>query len=317
MARSTKRRVAGYGIYGRVLHSELPLPELSPLGAAGARFAPMCFDHRLPIPPDAGWFTIWHRPDGLPWVRAARTASGYHVQYCRCAEFALDLQRRTIRGAAIDCSPDMFRHFLVDQVVPMMLSVDAVVLHASAVEVDGALVAFAGPGGSGKSTLALALARRGHEVASDDGLLLVTGRNGTTAVPAYAGIRLWPDTEAALADGLRGSGRPHSRAKRRFREGLSFAAAGAMTQLFVIDPAPSAAVTFTRLSPRDAAVELIKQAFRLALDDSRSLARQLDAIVGAAADIAAWRLSFPRAFAAAPSVAAAVESHVRAHLAAT
>jgi hypothetical protein len=281
-------------------------------------FPALAFEQRMPEPPPSGWFTIWHRPDGPPWVRAARTERGYHVQYCNCAEFALDLERRAIRGAAIDCSPQMFRHFLVDQVVPMMLSVDGVVLHASAVEIDGALVAFAGPGGSGKSTLALMLARRGHAVVSDDGLLLVRGQNASTAVPAYEGVRLWPDTETALAGGLHGSGRPQPEAKQRFRDGLPFAGAGVLTQLFAIDPAPSAAVTFTRLSPRDAAVELVKQAFRLALDDPSSLARQLDAIVAAAPGITAWRLSFPRTFAAAPSLAAAIESRVRSsHFAAT
>src|SRR5690242_18366809 len=114
----------------------MALPELAaPSGAPAG--APLTFAHRLPAVPGEGWFTIWFRPDGLPWVRAARTPSGYHVQYCNCAEFSLDLARREIAGAAIDCAPEMFRHFLVDQVVPLMLSVDEIVLHASAVSIDG------------------------------------------------------------------------------------------------------------------------------------------------------------------------------------
>jgi hypothetical protein len=300
-----------YEIYGRELRSELPLPELTPAPPGTDGHPSLTFEHRMPAPPVHGWFTIWYRPDGLPWLRASRTADGYHLQYCKCADFALDLGRGTIAGGASNCAPEMFRHFLVDQVVPLMLSVGAVVLHASAVAIDGALAAFAGPGGSGKSTVALALARLGHRIVSDDGILLVTGERDTIAVPAYAGIRVWPDSEAALTSGLRGSGRPHAHAKQRFRDGLAFAGAGRLTHFFVLDPGAAPQPAFTPLSPRDTAVELVKQAFRLALDDKASLARQLDAVTTAAPRISAWRLAFPRALDDTATLARAVESHVR------
>jgi len=303
-----------YDIYGRTLESDLALPELQEAAPRSGGFplgAPLRFDHRVPAPPASGWFNIWYRPDGLPWLRASRTAAGYHVQYCNCADFSLDFARGAIAGGAIDCAPEMFRHFLIDQIVPLMLSVHAVVLHASAVAIDGALAAFAGPGGSGKSTIAFALSRLGHRIVSDDGVLLTAGERGTIAVPAYAGIRLWPDSEAALAAGLRGSGRPRAQAKQRFRDGLAFAGAGLLTHFYVLDPGAAAQPSFTPLSPRDTAVELIKQAFRLALDDKASLARQLDVVTAAAPGISAWRLAFPRALDQTATLARAVERHVR------
>ncbi len=69
-----------------------------------------------------------------------------------------------------------------------MLSVDSLVLHASANVVDGIVVAFAGPCGAGKSTLAAILERAGHAVASDDALLLRAQRDTIYAVPAYPGL---------------------------------------------------------------------------------------------------------------------------------
>jgi hypothetical protein len=300
-----------YEIYGRELHTDLALPELSPPDGC-VRFAPLRFEHRLPLAPPGGWFTIWYRPDGLPWVRAARTAHGYHVQYRKCADFSLDLRTGVIAGAAIDCADDMFRHFLVDQIVPMMLSVGDVVLHASAVSIDGAVAAFAGPGGSGKSTIAMALSRLGHAIVSDDGVLLARTGEHLTAIPAYSGIRLWPDSEAALVTALHGARRRQAHAKRRFREGVAFGRAAALTHLYVLAPGASASVAFEPLTARDAAVEMVRQCFRLALDDREALARQLDALAAAAPSLSAWRLSYPRALAGAAARAGEIAAHVRA-----
>lgn len=300
-----------YEIYGRALHSELALPELSPAATGRSRFPPLRFEHRLPRRPAADWFTIWDRPDGLPWVRAAPTTVGYYVEYCNCAEFSLDLGRGAIAGAAIDCADEMFRHFLVDQVVPLMLSVDYVVLHASGVSVDGRLVAFVGPGGAGKSTTALALSQIGHPIAADDGLMLLQGDAEVMAVPAYAGLRLWPDSETALAAGLPGSGRRHGFAKQRFREGLAFAGAGRLTHLYVLAPGTSPSVSFAPLSPRDAVVAMIRHSFRLALDDKATLARQLALVADAAPALPAWQVSFPRTLDGALAFASRLVQHVR------
>ena len=96
-------------------------------------------------------------------------------------------------------------------------------LHASAVEVDGRAVVFAGPAGVGKSTLAALLADRGYPVVTDDACVVDFDTDGSphtwTGVPqlklassspavidgavngvtlaAAAGKRLWPVALAA------------------------------------------------------------------------------------------------------------------------
>lgn len=305
--------MAVYELYGRGLVSDMALPEL-PIASTPARPG-LEFSRRLPAPAEGPWFVIWYRPDGGAWVRACRTRDGYRLQYCNCAEFHLDPVRRAITGDAIDCSEEMFRHFLIDQVVPLMLSVESPVLHASAVGLDDAsLVAFSGPGGSGKSTLVMALARLGHAPGSDDGLFLQTDGYQITAVPAYPGVRLWPDSERAVAAGLAGSGRTEPVAKQRFSRGLRFARReGALTQLYVLDAAPAPTIRFERLSPRDTVVEMVRETYRLALDDRHALARELDVLAVIATRLPCWRLSFPRDLDRCCTLAAAVGEHIRAH----
>lgn len=74
----------------------------------------------------------------------------------------------------------------------------AACVHASAVSIGDRAVAIVGPSGSGKSTIAAALVRRGATLIAED-MLPLTMRDGRVmAIPAYAGIRLWPESVALL-----------------------------------------------------------------------------------------------------------------------
>lgn len=72
-------------------------------------------------------------------------------------------------------------------------------LHASAIDVEGGCVAFAGHSGAGKSTHAAALGERGYQVISDDVCFLRQGKDGSILVwPGIGRIRLWSDSLEAL-----------------------------------------------------------------------------------------------------------------------
>src|SRR5262249_42685762 len=163
--------------------------------------------------------------------------------------------------------------------VPLRLSLDAPVLHASSVVIDGQLAAFIGPGGSGKSTLAVGLGRLGHAIGSDDGLMIRGDGDALIGIPAYPGARLWRDAGAGAGDAAPINAGARSATKLRFRDGLPFAGGAApLTRLYVLDPRPTADVRFEALTPRTAVMALIEQTYRLALEDRASLARQLDAL---------------------------------------
>jgi hypothetical protein len=72
------------------------------------------------------------------------------------------------------------------------------VLHASAVEIDGVAVGFLGHRGAGKSTMAAALLGRGYSLLTDD-ILAVSLQDGTPHVRSgLPHLKLWPDAVAAL-----------------------------------------------------------------------------------------------------------------------
>ena len=293
-------------LYGLTVESDIAFPELPPADAA----ARLTIRHGRAAAVAGAWFDIWPHSDGIHSVRAARTAVGYRIQHGRYAVF--DVARDgTIVYDAADCQAALLRHFLIDHVVPLFLSLDALVLHASSAAFPDGISAFVGPGGAGKSTLALALSRAGHPIVSDDGLLLRPDGGQFTAIAAYPGIRLWRDSAVALAAGGAAPVDGATGHKTCFREAASFrAGSGTLRRIYVVDARESAHVAFTRVAGADAAIEIVRQTYRLAMDDGQALARQLDAIVALTRRVSVWRLSFPRAFERLPAVAASIAHHI-------
>jgi hypothetical protein len=76
------------------------------------------------------------------------------------------------------------------------------VLHASAVNIHGSVVAFLGLKGQGKSTMAATLYGRGHSLVSDDMLAVqIESDTGPMAIPGFPNFKIWPDAaESALGD---------------------------------------------------------------------------------------------------------------------
>ena len=144
------------------------------------------------------WRHAWTVPGGRTWMRVAPTRDGHVIQFPGYAEFA-------VTPRTIVCAPRRglplatLRHLLLDQVLPAIIaSPRRLVLHASAVTVDGGAVGFLGRAGAGKSTLAAAMARRGARVVTDDALLIEVGPEGPRAIPSYPGLRLWPEARVLL-----------------------------------------------------------------------------------------------------------------------
>lgn len=71
----------------------------------------------------------------------------------------------------------------------------AICLHASAVAIGNAAVAFVGPPGAGKSTVAALFSCRGHAVLSDDIVLLREREPGKfSVIPSHPLLSLWPES---------------------------------------------------------------------------------------------------------------------------
>lgn len=156
------------------------------------------------------------------WYRAVRVDDGGHVvRFHRCGEFRIspDLARVQV------CPDPEGRHeilpiLMAGTVGAMLLTLRGdTVLHASAVAVDGRVIAFVAPSGGGKSTLAALLCRQGAELVTDDVLVIEPGPPPRCAGGA-AELRLRAKA-AHLAAGDRGSSRSTADGRTAFAPGAS------------------------------------------------------------------------------------------------
>lgn len=297
--------------------SEIPLPELDaspgavPTGDADLKIL-LCHPVDLPRPPST-WLWTWVLPSGERWLDCGRVERGYLLRFTHLADFFLDLGVRTIRcapGAAT--TPETLRHLLLNQVLPLALSLrGGHALHASAVLTPAGVCAFTGPTGTGKSTLAASFLQEGCPVLSDDFVALEEDGAQVLAWPSYPGVRLWEDSAEALGYGLEKLP-PVAHYTSKLRLVVDGAANGfvrgpqPLARIYVLVRLDDSSLGIEPLSPRDAVIELFEGGFRLDPGDRRALERELDFLAMVVAHVPVRRLSLPSSFAALPAVREAV-----------
>lgn len=113
------------------------------------------------------------------------------------------------------------------------------VLHASAVNINGVAVGFLGEKGWGKSTTAAALNARGHPLLADDVLAIRPDAMGRPMIePGLPQFKLWPDSAAAsFGDDPNTLARLHSRVEKRIRTATTelWAKPQPLKHLYVLD----------------------------------------------------------------------------------
>ena len=185
-----------YRAYGLSIDSALPLPELLSRRAFSRSFdIKICLGKIEPHPrridkTDRGF---WVRGNQacyyLRGVGAFLVSAGQHILVEPHPGVTQESLRLCILGPALALALHQRGLFI---------------LHASAISIGEAVVAFLGGHGWGKSTMAALLHARGHTVISDD----VTALNlqDHTVVPSFPQLKLWPDAIRAL--GLSAHGLP-------------------------------------------------------------------------------------------------------------
>jgi hypothetical protein len=288
-----------YRISDVALSSEIPMPEL-PAVEAPTDWTFSTSTRRLsahrPI-----WFHRWRNPGEAPTLSFSRSDDGYLLRFHGRADFAIDIAEQSIvgrrRGRATRTT---LRHLLIDQVMPLVLSRDRLVLHASAVATPSGAAAFVGFTGSGKSTLAASLSACGFPILTDDCLVVDTSRRGLLARPFYPGARLWPDALRALGT-TPGSSLPvaHYTRKRRLDANHLSCQAGALplSHLFILDrPADHdrrQPLTLTRLRGAEALVSLLECTFQLDIHDPETVRGTFDRQSRVVRALPVHRLSYP------------------------
>jgi hypothetical protein len=200
---------AFYSIYGLRLEVDEVLPGLLP----SDQTAPP--DVRISLGGRASWLSTHatvadelqyasaaRDGHGVPTVTIRRAADGSHYRfvYADGTEFHVDGRGSRVWARwPADLTLEDTATYLLGPILGFVLRLHGITcLHASAVVVDRHAVALVGPAGAGKSTTAAAFARLGFPVLADD-VVTVREEGGALLVhPAYAYLRLWPDSAALL-----------------------------------------------------------------------------------------------------------------------
>jgi hypothetical protein len=171
-----------YSLFGLVVQSQVPCPELSE--TEGAIDASILLGDVPESLREGGGSSLFEVLED----RALLTVPGV-------ARYLISSGREIRVAVEPGADPATIRLFLLGTPMGVLLHQRGVLpLHASAVEVDGAAIAFVGHSGAGKSTMVAGLERRGHTLITDDICALSRGASGESLVaPGPPHMKLWAD----------------------------------------------------------------------------------------------------------------------------
>jgi hypothetical protein len=137
------------------------------------------------------------------------------------------------------------------------------VLHASAVEVEGQAVVFVGASGWGKSSLAASLHARGHKVIADDVVAVDLNSSVPLAIPGFPQVKLDPEFAFWLGHDASSLIPLHPlESKRGMRVVDRFAAtATPLGLIYLLDRATERGPESTTLHPQDVLIEFVRHSF--------------------------------------------------------
>ena len=270
---------------------------------------------REQTPPTQPPFHEWTFPDGTWWTLFFRTDAGYLLRFPGLADFTVSTDGQSVRcWPAPGISENTVQHLYLNQVLPLALSKQGkLVFHASAIDIDGAAVAFMGESGKGKSTLAASFATSGFHFLTDDGLMVEACGDGYQVMPSHPSIRLWQDSEAALiAPATPTAPALEFTSKSRFLAGESIPFCDTprpLRRVYFLGDGSASAITFQRMKPGEALIELVKHSFLLDIEEKQMLATHFDVLSTLASLPIYYRLDYPRRYEDLAAVRQAIIEH--------
>lgn len=237
-----------YTAFGLAISSEMPIPEL--IKSTGQ--------------PDVivrvGKVDRERRPE------AATVGRQFWATVDECCVFEDDIATFHVRNGreiTVDPAPSagerILRSYLLGPAFSALLyQRGRLMLHGSAVAINGGVVAFFGGPGWGKSTTAAAFHARGHQVVSDDELVIEFGQDGVMVLPAFPQFKLWPDAINAVGadpDSLPRLLEGFDKRVRKVTDGFSSATLP-FRRAYVLGEGPIQRIV--RLSQREAVMELVR-----------------------------------------------------------
>ena len=185
------------------------------------------------------------------------------------------------------------------------------VLHASAVVLNGQAVAFLGDKGAGKSTFAAFLQNRNHTLLTDDLVPVKFVDNRAFAVPGFPSVRLWADSVESIGVDPRSLPMINSFVnKHSYRRSDGFSDDPVnISRLYVLTE--NAEINIRKIEPRESFIEIVRNCYLSRYTDATGqTASHFKNCAALAASVPVYELNRPHDFAALPDVASMVENHL-------
>lgn len=261
------------------------------------------------------------RQDGELWFASWKSDEGYVARYHGFCTFRVLPRRMRIEFAPEPgLAPSTTARMILDHAIPRLLSVKPgyLVLHASAMQVEGQTIAILGESGRGKSTLGAWFAAQGYSLLTDDCLILRFDErtHQWLAQPSYRSVRLWPDSADALGlepAALREFAGSSSKRRTGRDADLHFASEGSpLSACFVLAP-PADSTTAAPFQPaihplsvNQAFLAVAQAVFRLDVKDERINRGEFEVLTGLLETVRFYSLAYERKYDSLPAVQQAI-----------
>ena len=200
-----------YSVFGVTIRSTAPVPGLIPLQASignpdielslGCSASPLATAHSNHSE-SVVYTSAYTAPSGTPALRIFQEQEHglFHLVYFDGMQFWMDRHGTKLWAAwPSESSAEEAATYILGPVLGLLLRFRGITcLHASAVAINGSVIAFVGSEGAGKSTTAAAFARAGFAAVSDDVVALVERDGDFFVSPSYPHLCLWPESVEML-----------------------------------------------------------------------------------------------------------------------
>lgn len=182
-----------YSAFGLIIHSYLPLPELTSVEYDLQEKEADVLVRRGTI----------HRAPEVPEgeVRGIRAeGSEVYITWPEIGRFLVRDGREILIDPEPDVAEELLRLFVLGTSIAILLHQrqDMAVFHASAVSYSGSALVFAGNWGAGKSGMAAVFHAEGGQLLADDVAAVDLNSDSPLVLPGFPFLKMWPDTLNAI-----------------------------------------------------------------------------------------------------------------------
>jgi len=295
-----------YFAYGLGIHSTLPLPEFLPAETACDVFVRLESGNCVPLEASGKQQYLKITPEEamlfLRHVGIFRARKGHEIVVIPSPGVA----------------ERIIQLYIVEAIMALLLyQRGLLVLHASAVEIDGGGIIFLGESGQGKSSIAAALHARGHGIIADDVTAINVGTDSPIVFPGFPQLKISQEVAATLGYDFESLPLIHPLEDRRAcRDICGFPRTplplkGLYSLLLTEGDGPEIAP----LRPQELLVELIRHSYGIrSLHQAGGSASHFLQCAALAPNVPAYRLNRSNCLSSLPFLARLVEEHHARHI---